>query len=72
MPSRNEGGFDTPLHIGTNSSENVMFLGAIQKVCHRPRGEGGSSKIVAKGDKGEGGSNKTEMSPLSNFQEKFS
>ena len=30
------------------------MYGAIQKVCHRPRGGGGSSKIVAKCDKGEG------------------
>ena len=31
-----------------------MYYGAIQKVCHRPRGRGGSSKIVTKRDKGEG------------------
>ena len=29
-----------------------MIKGAIQKVCHRPRGGGGSSKIVTKSDKG--------------------
>ena len=29
-----------------------FLLGAIQKVCHRPRGGGGSSKIVTKSDKG--------------------
>ena len=34
---------------------NQVTLGAIQKVCHRPRGGGGSSKIVTKSDKGGGG-----------------
>ena len=29
-----------------------IYLGAIQKVCHRPRGGGGSSKIVTKCDNG--------------------
>ena len=32
----------------------------------------GSSKIVTKSDKGGGGSSKTVMSPLINFQEKLS
>ena len=32
------------------------IIGAIQKVCHRPRGGGESSKIVTKSDKGGGGS----------------
>ena len=31
---------------------NRNSLGAIQKVCHRPRGGGGSSKMVTKSDKG--------------------
>ena len=31
------------------------ILGTIQKVCHRPRGGGRSSKIVTKCDKGGGG-----------------
>ena len=39
-------------------------FGAIQKVCHRPRGRGGSSKIVTNSDKGGGGSSQTVMSPL--------
>ena len=39
-------------------------IGAIQKVCHRPRGEGGSSKIVTKCDKGRDRSSQRVMSPL--------
>ena len=39
-------------------------LGAIQKVCHRPRGRGGSRKIVTKSDKGGRGSSQMVMSPL--------
>ena len=49
----------------------MSILGAIQKVYHRPRGGGGSSKIVTKSDKGGRGSSKTVMSPLINLQEKF-
>ena len=37
---------------------SIGDLGAIQKVCHRPRGGGGSSKIVTNSDKGGGGSSK--------------
>ena len=40
------------------------ILGAIQKVCHRPKRGGGSSKIVTNSDKGGGGSSQTVMSPL--------
>ena len=43
---------------------NVFPNGAIQKVCHQPRGGGGSSKIVTNSDKGGGGSSQTVMSPL--------
>ena len=38
-------GADTVLH---DVSMIKDLYGAIQKVCHRPRGEGGSSKIVTK------------------------
>ena len=43
---------------------------AIQKVCHRPRGGRGSSKIVTKSDKGGGRSSQMVMSPSTNFKEK--
>ena len=49
-----------------------VALEAIQKVCHQPRAEWASSKIVSKSDKGGRGSSQTVMSPLINFQEKFS
>ena len=43
---------------GWNLPNQLTFepavIGAIQKVCHRPRGGGGSSKIVTKSDMGEG------------------
>ena len=46
-------------------------LGAIEKVCYRPRG-----KWVNQGSdkewQGGGGSSQTVMSPLIDFQEKFS
>ena len=59
-----------PLDKGHDLKQTLLY-GAIQKVCHRPRGGGGSSKIVTKSDKGGGGSSKTVMSPLIHFQEKF-
>ena len=42
------------LNFELSISQNRDTLGAIQKVCHRPRGGGGSSKIVTKSDKGGG------------------
>ena len=50
---------------------DAISLGAIQKVCHRPRGGRGSSKIVTKSEKGGGGSSQTVMSPSINFQRKM-
>ena len=38
--------------IKTIIRKHLTYIGAIQKVCHRPRGGGGSSKIVTKCDKG--------------------
>ena len=42
----------------------VRYLGAIQKVCHRPRGGGRSSKSSDKQWQWGGGSSQTVMSPL--------
>ena len=58
------------MKITCDKRKLMATLGAIQKVCHRPRGEG-VKQNSDKEWKGGWGSSKIEMSPFINFQEKF-
>ena len=61
----------TSLECDTLRYEDVLrTIGAIQKVCHRPRGEGDQAKYWQRMTRGRGSSKKV-MWPLINFQNKF-